>query len=649
MKMILTLSILSALAALEPPVSVKSPSGALEVTVGNPSGQAVYSVSLNGRPVLAESSLGLMTSIGDLTQGLTLTGATQSRVENHYDMRTTKTAHSDYIANELTATYEGREGRVLTVTFRVSDSDVAFRYNLAVQHPDRDPDLQRALVLGEHSSFNFPEGTTTFICPLAEPGSRWAHARPSYEEVYTPDAPMDVPSEFGHGYSFPCLFHLGDTWALVSETGVDSGYCGAHLGEYQKGKGYTIAYPYPDENGGYGTSGAACALPLTTPWRTITIGPLGTLVEATTAFDLVEPRYEASAAYEGGRYTWSWLLWQDDSVIWDDQVRMIDLAASLGFEYCLVDNWWDQQIGRDRMAELSAYARSKGVSLMLWYSSNGFWNDAPQTPKHCMNTAIAREREMKWLRSIGVKGIKVDFFGGDKQETLQLYEDILSDANRYGLQVIFHGCTLPRGWERMYPNYASSEAVMASENVYFTQEDAAREAFDLTIHPFCRNAVASMDWGGIILNRHMSRDNRSRHTRTTTDIFELASGITNQSSLQCVALYPNNLTEVPAFELDFLKGLPTTWEETRFIDGYPGKYVVLARRHGNQWYVAGLNALKEPLKLTMDLPMFAGQTVNCYVDDKKGIPTLNPLKIKTDGTVTVTLQPHGGLVLLNKL
>ncbi len=642
MKLLLTLSILSALVQ---PVSVKSPSGALEVTLSNPSGRAMYTVSYNGQTVLGESSLGLVTSIGDLTKDLTLTQVEESRVEKHYDMRTTKASHSDYLSNELTAAFEGKEDRILKVTFRVSDSDVAFRYALSVKHPDRDPDLQRTLVYGEASSFNFPDGTTTFICPMAEPGSRWAHARPSYEEVYTPDAPMDVPSAFGYGYSFPCLFHLGDTWALVSETGVDSGYCGAHLGEYQSGKGYSIAYPAQTENGGYGTVSAACALPLTTPWRTITIGPLKTLAESTTAFDLAEPRYEASAAYKGGRYTWSWLLWQDDSVNWEDQVQMIDLAASMGFEYCLVDNWWDQQIGRDRMAELSAYAQSKGVSLMLWYSSNGYWNDAPQTPKHCMNTAIAREREMKWLKSIGIKGVKVDFFGGDKQETLQLYEDILSDANRYGLQVIFHGCTLPRGWERMYPNYASSEAVMASENVYFTREDAAREAFDLTIHPFCRNAVASMDWGGIILNRHMSRDNRSRHTRTTTDIFELASGITNQSSIQCVALYPNNLTEVPQFELDFLKGLPTTWDETRYVDGYPGKYVLLARRHGDSWYVAGLNALKEPLKLTLDLPMFAGQTVNCYVDDKNGNPTLGSMKIKADGTVKVTLQPGGGLII----
>ena len=394
-------------------VTVKSPNGALEVTVSNNDGQATYAVTLNGKTVLRESALGLRTSIGDLTQGLMLADTQTTKVETHYDMQKTKASHSDYEANELTATFRNDKKQVLEVTFRVSDDDVAFRYNIAVEHPERDPDLQRTLIYGEASSFNFPEGTTTYLCPMAAPGILWAHARPSYEEVYTPDAPMTAKSQFDHGYSFPCLFRQGDTWVLVSETGTTGAYCGTHLSDYEVGR------------------------------------------ESTTAYDLVEPRFEAGADYKPGRYTWSWLVWQDESVNWDDQVQFINLASEMGFEYCLVDNWWDTQIGRDRMPQLVRYANSKGVDLLLWYSSNGFWNDAPQTPRNCMNTAIAREREMKWLKSIGVKGIKVDFFGGDKQETMQLYEDILSDANRYGLQVIFHGCTLPRGWERMYPNYVS--------------------------------------------------------------------------------------------------------------------------------------------------------------------------------------------------
>jgi hypothetical protein len=318
----------------------------------------------------------------------------------------------------------------------------------------------------------------------------------------------------------------------------------------------------------------------------------------------------------------------------------------MGFEYCLVDNWWDQNIGREKIAELSKYAQSKGVHLLMWYNSNGFWNDAPQTPRNCMNTAVAREREMSWLESIGVKGIKVDFFGGDKQETMQLYEDILSDANRHGLQVVFHGCTVPRGWERMYPNFVASEAVLASENLFFGEGATISEGFDLTLHPFCRNASASMDWGGIIMNKWMSTDNKSRHTRKTTDIFELATGITMQTSVQCVAMQPNNLQELPQFEMDYLRQLPTTWQETRFIDGYPGKYVVMARKATNgQWYIAGLNAQKTPLTLTLNLTEYGDGLSKLLIDDKKMQPTQQQLKKDKKGNVKVTIQPNGGLVI----
>jgi hypothetical protein len=320
----------------------------------------------------------------------------------------------------------------------------------------------------------------------------------------------------------------------------------------------------------------------------------------------------------------------------------------MGYEFCLVDNWWDERIGRERIAELSRYAQQKGVSLMLWYNSNGAWNDAPQTPRNIMHNSIARDREMAWLQSIGVRGIKVDFFAGDKQETMKLYEDILFDANRYGIQCIFHGCTIPRGWEKMYPNYIASEAVLASENVFFSENAAIQEPFELTLHPFCRNAVGTMDWGGVIMNKYLSPDNKSRHSRKTTDAFEIATAFTNQTAIQCIAIQPNNLQDVPQHELDFLKTIPTTWDETRYIDGYPGRYVVLARRHADRWYIAALNAQKEPLPLTLNVSDF--NVTNILVDsaDKKGLvigTVQRPLKTDKQGRIKVTIQPNGGAIL----
>ena len=217
--------------------------------------------------------------------------------------------------------------------------------------------------------------------------------------------------------------------------------------------------------------------------------------------------------------------------------------------------------------------------------------------------------------------------------------------------MVFHGCTLPRGWERMYPNFVASEAVLASENTFFNEHHARQEGFELTMHPFCRNTVAAMDWGGTIMNRYLSKDNRSRHRRYTTDIFELAAAVVNQSSVQCIALQPNNLEDVPAFELDFLRTVPAQWDETRFVDGYPGRYVVLARRSGDRWLVAGLNATDKPMALSVELPMLAGQTVTLYDDapaKRKGtMPEgrRRELKVGKSGRAKLVMQPMGGLVV----
>ena len=646
-KLFLSILLTSSVLAWADDVIVSSPNNKLQVTVSDAGGRLHYTATLDGQQMLLPSALGLKTSIGDMTRDISIVNSQLSIINSSYQMRGTKASAASYQANCLLMDIQNKDGMKMSITFQVSDNDIAFRYALPRQNVGR-KEMKRTRIMSELSSFNFPDGTTTFISPQIGPETGWEQTKPSYEEGYSADAPMATPSQYGHGYIFPALFHLPSGWALVAETGVGSNYCGSHLSDYQAGTGYTVAYPDRGENNGFGSDFAAIPLPGETPWRTITLGSsLKPIVETTISYDLVEPLYAPATNYKPGRYTWSWLIWQDNSINYDDQVKFIDLAAAMGFEYCLVDNWWDTQIGRDRIPELSRYAQSKGVHLLLWYNSNGFANDAPQGPRDCINTAIAREREMKWMQSIGIKGIKVDYFGGDKQEVMRLYEDILSDANRYGLQVVFHGCTIPRGWEKMYPNYVASEAVLASENVFFNEGAAIKEPFDLTLHPFCRNATASMDWGGIIMNKYLSKDNKSRHSRKTTDIFEMASGIIMQTSVQCVAMQPNNLEELPQFEMDFLKTLPTTWDETRYIDGYPGKYVVLARRHGNDWYVAGLSAGKQPLPLTLNLPMFApGQTLQYYVDDKKtSEPSLTTLKVDKKGQAKVVLQPNGGLIL----
>ena len=266
-----------------------------------------------------------------------------------------------------------------------------------------------------------------------------------------------------------------------------------------------------------------------------------------------------------------------------------------------------------------------------------------------MSRPIPRKKAMKWMQDNGISKIKVDFFGGDKQETIRLYEDILSDANDYGISVIFHGCTLPRGWERMYPNYIGSEAVLASENLVFGQDFCNNEAFNATLHPFIRNAVGSMEYGGTILNHRLNRDNNGGTIRMTTDAFQLATAILFQNPVQNFALAPNNLEDAPAAAIEFMKNVPTTWDDTKLIKGYPGKYVVLARRNKNKWYVSGVNATSDKLKLRLDLSSIlpnGRQTAPVYVSDKnEGVKTKS-VKIKNGIASELTVLPSDGFVMI---
>lgn len=625
-------------------VSVNGPDGKLQLTVSCPSanGEVSYAVTYNGKQMLESSPLGMETNVGDFYRGLQLKEHKVTALDTVYEQSRIKASHIHYRANELLCSFVNGEGKNVQITFRVSNNDVAFRYTLP-----REQGKGSVTVNSERTGFRFPSQTTTFLCPQSDAMIGWKRTKPSYEEEYKADAPMNERSGYGHGYTFPCLFKVGDDgWVLLSETGVDSRYCGSRLSDWDNGV-YRIAFPMPEENNGNGTVSPAFSLPGSTPWRTVTVGEtLKPIVETTVPWDVVEPRYTTTHDYKPGRGTWSWILWQDGSINYDDQVRYVDLAAAMGYEYVLIDNWWDNNIGRDRMEQFIKYARSKGVEVFLWYSSSGYWNDIEQSPVNRMDNSIARKQEMRWLQSQGVKGIKVDFFGGDKQETLRLYEEILSDADDHGLMVIFHGCTLPRGWERMYPNYVGSEAVLASENLVFSQHFCDNEAFNATLHPFIRNAVGCMEFGGVFLNKRLNRSNDGGTIRRTTDIFQLATAVLFQNPIQNFALAPNNLTDAPQICLDFMKQVPTTWDETRFIDGYPGRYIVLARRHGNTWYIAAANATAEPLKLKLDLPMLAGQEVSLYSDDKKMQPQLKLQKIKTDGSLQLTVQPQGGAVIV---
>lgn len=634
------------LTSLTAGVVVTSPDGRLVAEVSVDDGVPHYQVMYDGQTAIAESSLGVVTNVGDYTRSMAISDEGEEKQITSVDNQEKIKQHSIHTdARERVITFTQDDKPVMALQLRVSNKDVAFRYMLM---PHRG--ANSCVVTSENTAYRVADNALTFMAPQSKPMTGFARTAPSYETKYSLGEPVGR-NGWGFGYTFPCLFEVPNAdadkalWIMLSETGTDGGYVGCRLLGGNGGE-YRIGFPQEGELNGWGSTSVQMPLPGYTPWRTITVGHTpANIVESTVTWELVEPKYKASRNYadDYGKGMWSWIIGMDSSCNYDEQKRYIDFAAAMGYRSLLVDALWDVQIGRERIAELAKYGKERGVGLYLWYNSNGSWNDAPQSPKHIMNNGTRRKQEMKWMQEIGILGIKVDFFGGDKQPVMQLYEDILSDANDCGLMVIFHGCTLPRGWERMYPNFVASEAVLASENLHFSQGFCDTEARDCgAMYPFTRNTVASMDFGGSALNKYYNANNNRGSRRVTTDVYALATAVLFQSPVQHFALAPNNLTDAPAWAIDFMKAVPTTWDEIRYIDGYPGKYIIMARRSGDKWYIAGVNAMEQPLKQNISLPMFdAKSQVTLYQNGE-----VKEVKVSRKQTVSIEIPTNGGVVIV---
>lgn len=630
--------------------TISSPDGKLQVSLSMTSaGTPQYSVSYDGQTVIEPSALGLKTTLGDLTQGLKLAETSEVKaVSGTYSLPNAKKHDFAFTANEQTFTYTQNveqkrrnettrvDMKMWDVTFHVDNNNVAFRYKVYPQG-----DRLACLVEQEATSYVMPEATTTFLCPQMTPQTGFARTAPSYETYYEYDGEMGKNGH-GRGYTFPALFKANGIWVMLCETNVGGNYCASRI-ENRGGSTYQLAYPEDTEFGGVGTSAPGLMLPDYTPWRTITVGQtMAPLAETSIMWDLVEQQYEPTQEYNYGKSTWSWVIRMDASCNYDEQKEYIDFAADLGWQFVLIDAWWDANIGYDRMKQLSAYAATKGVGIFLWYNSNGYWNDAPQGPRGKMHRMITRRDEMKWLKEAGIKGLKVDFVGSDKQQTMQMYEDIMADANEAGLMLIFHGCTIPRGWERMYPNFVACEAARVSENLAFGQYDNDMEAVAATILPILRNSIGNMDFGGSTLNKHYSKNNERGTLRKTSDVYALATAVLFQSPVQNFALAPNNLTDAPAWAVDFMKEVPTTWHDMQYVDGYPGKYLIMARQDmkGN-WYLAGVNAQKEPLKVKLSLDKWSkGEELRLYINNE-----LKTFKVSKKQVIEVTIPTDGGVLI----
>ncbi len=631
--------------------TITSPDKKLQVKLSENSGTISYSVNYNGKEFLKSSPLGMITDVGDFSKNLKAESFKTDTVAFDYSLKVLKKSHITGKATRGVWTISHKGQKIFDIIFMVENNDIAFKYKFYRYKVNEKDEYPRhcAVIQDDKTSFNFPDGTKTFLSAQMKGGSGWARTAPSYELPYFADRPSGDNAN-GAGFIFPCLFKTPDGWVLVSETGVSSAYCGSHL-TCEKPSSYKIANPLDSDYNFNGTSAPGIPLPGETPWRTITLGEnLAPVAETTIPWDFVEPLYSPSKNYTYGAGTWSWIIGFDESVNYETQKEYIDFTAKMGYVSVLVDNWWDTQIGRDSIEILSKYAQSKGVSLFLWYNSNGYWNDAPQGPRNIMNNLINRRKEMAWMQKNGIRGIKVDFFGSDKQQTMQLYEDILADANDFGLEVIFHGATLPRGWEKMYPNFIGSEAVLASENLHFSDDFCKQESYNATLHPIIRNTVASMDYGGVTFNDYFNTANDTTiwgGHRVTSDIFQMGVAVLFQCPLNHLALYPRVTKDSEPWKIDFLKKVPTLWDDIKFIDGYPGKFLILARKHADTWYVVAINAENQPLKKTIDLS-FISSDLTLYADDLKGGESMKPIKISKDKTYQISVPKNGAAIFVGK-
>ncbi len=625
----LTASFLLAIPALAQALS--SPDGQLQVDVSvNAEQQLVYTVQRAGQPVLLASRLGLVLEQGDYANGLKLVATSSVKAHREqYTLAAGKKSKVDYRANEQRFTVANAAGQQLVLTLRASNDGLALRYTV--------DGAGRKIFKDELTSFAFPADARAWLQPMSVAKTGWKRTNPSYEEHYQTDIPVGTAAPSHAGWVFPALFRTGASWVALTEAGMDGRFHASRLASDSTGGVYRIGLPEASEVNMGGGLLADIDGPLTTPWRVFAIGPLKTVMESTLGTDLAASAVTFDKAkLKPGPASWSWALLKDDGTVYDVQKRFIAYAADMHWPYTLVDADWDRKIGDAKMKELADYAKTQGVGLLAWYNSSGAWNDTEYSPKSALLTREARTREFARVKAIGIQGLKVDFFGGDGASMQAYYVDLLKETAAVGLLLNFHGATLPRGWSRTYPNLLTTEAVKGFEFATFTQEDQGKVARHAAMLPFARNLFDPMDFTPMVFG---DIPNIQRATRNG---FELAESVVFLSGIQHYAETPEGMATVPAYVKTLLRELPRHWDEVRFLDGEPAKFVVLARRAGKQWFIAGLNADDSPHDVQLDLS-WLGKRQGQLISDGEGPRDFIESKLAAPAA-QLTLSPKGGFV-----
>ena len=531
-----------------------------------------------------------------------LKGLKAKKVKADYTMIEGKRSH---------CTNEANEYRVGQMTLRLYNDGLAYRYEVPTK---------------EQAAYVIPEGTKRWMMQWTDGAENFYPLMTTYKEKA--QRSFSAVSKDADGncvrWSFPALVELKDgVFALLTEANIEKGQSASSM--YNEGEVYRVVQ---DEGENKANS----------PWRLVILGSLGDVVESTLVTDVSEPcKLEDTSWIKPGVVSWVYWAYNHGSDDYNIIKKYTDLAATLKLPYVLIDAEWDRMKDGKTVEDAVAYAKSRGVKPMIWYNSSVGWIDGAPTPKFRLNKPEDREKEFAWCEKIGVAGVKIDFFSGENQKNMDYCIDLMESAARHHLLVNFHGATVPRGWQRTYPNLLSTEGVYGAEwynNVpTFTDKAACHNA---TL-PFTRNVIGPMDYTPCAFSD-------SQHPHITSHAHELALTVLFESGLQHLADRPESFLAQPKAVQDFLSTLPAAWDETRFVSGYPGESCVLARRSGNTWYVAGINGTDNEKTLTVPLDFLKGKYAATLFADSGSKE--EPWRIETIQKLpaTVTCQPRGGFI-----
>ncbi len=554
--------------------TVQSPNQKITVSLFNQQGSGTgewylnvsYSNSGTNSEIIPKIKLGLTSDDNDFSKSLKFikTGKLL-QINESYTMLHGKRSLCENSASEITVFFENSSKTKLNLIIRAYNDGIAFRYSFPYKGDS-------IVIKDELTSYSIPSGTRRWL-------EKWSTAN---EGLYT--AMNDDNTQ--QSWCYPALFNAQDNicWYLIHEADVDRNYCGSKLSNTAEKSEYKITFPDPKDGRGLGKSAPTIALPWKSPWRVIIIGSLADIVESTLVHDVSTPSVISNPGWiKPGLVSWNY--WSSNHGTKDYKIvcDFADLAASMDWPYTLLDWEWDAMGNGGNLEDALKYIHSLGVKPLMWYNSGGPHTGVTSTPRDRMLTHENRVEEFTKLKKLGVVGVKIDFFESEKQDMIKYYLDILDDAAAFEMMVYFHGCIVPRGWERTYPNLMTLEGVRGAEWYNNGPDLTTTGPEHNTMLPFTRNVVGPMDYTPVTFTN-------SQYPHITSFGHELALSVLFESALQHLADRPAGYIGLPDAARSFLKEVPTAWDDIKFIDGNPGRNITIARRKGENWYIGGISS-----------------------------------------------------------